>query len=54
MNTTDKPKQFARPVRIANPPAEGVLDRLFAWLDLSLVRQAGGELPGNVTLPFGK
>ena len=38
MNTTDKPKQFV------SPPSEGILDRLFDWLDISLVRQAGGEL----------
>ena len=44
MNTTDKPKQTARPARTRNPSPEGVLDRLFAWLDMSLVRQAGGEL----------
>ncbi len=38
MNTIDKPKQFV------SPPSEGILDRLFDWLDISLVRQAGGEL----------
>lgn len=44
MNTTEKPKQPTRPARTPNPPPEGLLDRLFAWFDLSLVRQAGGEL----------
>ncbi len=44
MNTTVKPKQSAHPARTRNLPSEGLLDRLFAWLDLSLVRQAGGEL----------
>jgi hypothetical protein len=44
MNTTDKPKQPAHPACTPNPPSEGLLDRLFAWLDMSLVRQAGGEL----------
>jgi hypothetical protein len=43
MNTTDKSKKTT-PRRTPKPPAEGVLDRLFAWLDLSLVRQAAGEL----------
>jgi hypothetical protein len=28
----------------ADAPAEGIFDRLFAWLDNSLVRQAAGEL----------
>ena len=36
--------QLAHPARTTNPPAEGLLDRLFAWLDISLVRQAAGEL----------
>ena len=44
MKTTDKPKQSPRRTRRPNPPAEGVLDRLFVWLDMSLVRQAAGEL----------
>ena len=44
MNTTDKSKQRANSARITGPSSEGVLDRLFAWLDISLVRQAGGEL----------
>ena len=44
MNTTDMPKQLVHPARTANPPTEGLLDRLFAWLDISLVRQAAGEL----------
>ncbi|MGO9107990.1 MAG: hypothetical protein ACLP9L_02045 [Thermoguttaceae bacterium] len=44
MNTTDEPRQPLRPTRTANPPAENLLDRLFAWLDISLVRQAAGEL----------
>jgi hypothetical protein len=44
MNTTAKPKQSRHPARTHNPPCDGVLDRLFAWLDTSLVRQAGGEL----------
>jgi hypothetical protein len=43
MNTTDKSKKTATR-RTPKPPVEGVLDRLFAWLDLSLVRQAAGEL----------
>lgn len=43
MKTTDKPKQSARRA-CRNPPTEGFLDRLFAWLDMSLVRQAAGEL----------
>ncbi|MEI8374155.1 MAG: hypothetical protein WCJ35_15130 [Planctomycetota bacterium] len=44
MNTRDKPRKSTHPARTPNPPAEGILDRLFAWLDLSLVRQAAGEL----------
>jgi len=44
MNTTATPKQPALPARTDNPPAEGILDRLFAWFDLSLVQQAAGEL----------
>ena len=44
MDTTAKPKQPARPACTTNPPPEGILNRLFAWLDISLVRQAGGEL----------
>lgn len=44
MDTTAKPKQPTLPARTPSPSAEGILDRLFAWLDLSLVRQAGGEL----------
>jgi hypothetical protein len=44
MNTTDKAGKKARPARTTKAPAEGVLDRLFAWLDISLVRQAAGEL----------
>lgn len=44
MNTTVKPKQLAHPARRPNSPTEGIFDRLFAWLDLSLVRQAAGEL----------
>jgi hypothetical protein len=44
MNTTDKPRQSAQRTGRPNPRSEGVLDRLFAWLDISLVRQAAGEL----------
>ena len=44
MNTTDMPKRPAHFARTANPPSEGFLDQLFAWLDVSLVRQAAGEL----------
>jgi len=44
MKTTDKPKHATHPVRARNQPAENLLDRLFAWLDISLVRQAAGEL----------
>lgn len=44
MNTTDKPKRHASRARTPNSPAEGLLDRLFAWLDISLVQQAAGEL----------
>ena len=39
---------------LPNSPTEGVLDRLFIWLDTSLVRQTAGELCGNVTLRCGK
>jgi hypothetical protein len=41
---TDKSKKKSQPARSAKLPAEGVLDRLFAWLDISLVRQTAGEL----------
>ena len=44
MNTTDKSKQPQPSGRARNPSAENLLDRLFAWLDISLVRQAAGEL----------
>ncbi|MGA2259265.1 MAG: hypothetical protein ABSG53_31720 [Thermoguttaceae bacterium] len=44
MNTTAKPKQCPHPARTPNLPSDGLLDRLFAWLDISLVRQAAGEL----------
>jgi hypothetical protein len=44
MNTTDKAGKKARPARAPKAQSEGVLDRLFAWLDVSLVRQAAGEL----------
>ncbi len=44
MKTTDKPKRPRRSSRPSNPPSENLLDRLFAWLDISLVRQAAGEL----------
>ena len=45
MNTTDKPKQPAHPACTPNPPSEGLLDRLFAWLDMSLgAHRQRGEL----------
>jgi hypothetical protein len=44
MKTTDKPKRTVRAPRTRNQPGENLLDRLFAWLDVSLVRQAAGEL----------
>jgi len=44
MNTTAKAKRPVTPARTPNPLSEGLLDRLFAWLDISLVRQAAGEL----------
>ena len=44
MNTKDKSKQPNNRARPSNLPDEGILDRLFAWLDSSLVRQAAGEL----------
>jgi hypothetical protein len=44
MNTTDKPKQPADRARRPDLSTDGLLDRLFAWLDISLVRQAAGEL----------
>src|SRR5208282_2604161 len=44
MKTTDTPKRHAHPARKPNLPNESILDRLFAWLDMSLVRQAAGEL----------
>jgi len=44
MKTTAKPMQYVKSARTPNPPSEGLLDRLFAWLDISLVRQAAGEL----------
>jgi hypothetical protein len=41
-----KAKANQRPVtqNANHEPGEGMLDRLFAWLDTSLVRQAAGEL----------
>ena len=44
MNTTDKPNQPADQARRPDPRTDGLLDRVFAWLDISLVRQAAGEL----------
>ena len=44
MNTADRLKQPAHPLCMPSSSTEGLLDRLFAWLDMSLVRQAGGEL----------
>jgi hypothetical protein len=44
MNTTDKQGRYSRPTRARTLPTAGPLDRLFAWLDSSLVRQAAGEL----------
>ena len=48
LSTTHEHNRQAKATRTsrpnANPPSEGFLDRLFAWLDVSLVRQAAGEL----------
>jgi hypothetical protein len=44
MNTTAKQKQALHFTQTSRSSSEGLLDRLFAWLDISLVRQAGGEL----------
>ena len=44
MKTNGNRKQATAPRKAANSPTEGVLDRLFIWLDTSLVRQTAGEL----------
>jgi hypothetical protein len=43
MKTNGNRKQ-ATARHTSNVPTEGVLDRLFIWLDTSLVRQTAGEL----------
>ncbi len=44
MKTNGNRKQSMAPRHTSNSPTEGVLDRLFIWLDTSLVRQTAGEL----------
>jgi hypothetical protein len=44
MSTSVTPKRPIPPNRSSNSSGESVFDRLFAWLDTSLIRQAGGEL----------
>jgi hypothetical protein len=44
MKTNGNRKRSTAPRHTSNSPSEGVLDRLFIWLDTSLVRQTAGEL----------
>ena len=44
MKTNGNRKQSTAPRHTSNSLTEGVLDRLFIWLDNSLVRQTAGEL----------
>jgi hypothetical protein len=44
MKTNGNRKQTTTRRPASNSPTEGVLDRLFIWLDNSLVRQTAGEL----------
>ena len=41
---TDRSRKQPAPGHASSLPTEGVLDRLFIWLDTSLVRQTAGEL----------
>jgi hypothetical protein len=44
MKTNGNRKQASARLQTSSLPSEGVLDRLFVWLDTSLVRQTAGEL----------
>ena len=54
MNPSDHLRLSAYPARTFGQPAEGILHRLLAWLDVSLVRQAAGELARECHIAVGE
>jgi hypothetical protein len=54
MKTNGKPKQTTARRQVPISTTEGVLDRLFIWLDNSLVRQTAGELARECHIALGE
>jgi hypothetical protein len=54
MKTNGKQKLSTARTRPRIAPPEGVLDRLFVWLDNSLVRQTAGELARECYIALGE
>jgi hypothetical protein len=54
MKTNGNRRQSTAQRQASNSPTEGVLDRLFIWLDISLVRQTAGELARECYAALGE